>query len=95
MVDYDRTAVTYRYECWRALPSGVIEAAGTIFLLLIAVRGYQAGPFAKAMVAGGGSVGLILAPLVVSERGQTGDWNPDCTYPTSGTEMCYRCESTV
>jgi len=73
MVDYDRTAVTYRYECWRALPSGVIEAAGTIFLLLIAVRGYQAGPFAKAMVAGGGSIGLILAPLVVS-RVEASGW---------------------
>ena len=66
MVNRDRTAVTYRYECWRALSAGVIEAAGTIFLLLIAVRVYQAGPFAKAMVAGGGSLGLILAPWVVS-----------------------------
>jgi hypothetical protein len=38
MVDHSRTAITYRYECWRALSAGVIEAAGTIFLLLIAVR---------------------------------------------------------
>jgi MFS family permease len=66
MVEHDRTAITYRYECWRALPAGIIEAAGTIFLLLIAVRCYQAGPFAKALIAGGGSVGLILAPWVVS-----------------------------
>ena len=66
MVDRDRTAITYRYECWRALSAGIIEAAGTIFLLLIAVRCYHAGPFAKAMIAGGGSVGLILAPWVVS-----------------------------
>jgi hypothetical protein len=65
MVDRDRTAVTYRCECWRALSAGVIEAAGTIFLLLIAVRYYKAGPLAKAMVAGGGSLGLILAPWVV------------------------------
>jgi MFS family permease len=65
MVNRDRTVLTYRYECWRAPAAGVIEAAGTIFLLLIAVRWYQAGPFAKAMVAGGGSLGLILAPWVV------------------------------
>jgi hypothetical protein len=65
MVDRDRTAVTYRCECWRALSAGVIEAAGTIFLLLIAVRYYKTGPLAKAMVAGGGSLGLILAPWVV------------------------------
>ena len=73
MVDRDRTAATYRYECWRALSAGIIEAAGTIFLLLIAVRCYQAGPFAKAMIAGGGSVGLILAPWVVS-RVEASGW---------------------
>lgn len=73
MVDCDRTAITYRYECWRALPAGVIEAAGTTFLLLIAVRCYQAGPLAKAMVAGGGSVGLVLAPWLVS-RVEAAGW---------------------
>jgi hypothetical protein len=73
MVDRSRTAITYRYECWRALSAGVIEAAGTIFLLLIAVRYYHAGPLAKALVAGGGSVGLILAPWVVL-RVETSRW---------------------
>ena len=73
MVDRSRTAITYRYECWRALPAGVIEAAGTVFLLLIAVRHYHAGPMAKAMIAGGGSVGLILAPWVVS-RVEAAGW---------------------
>jgi hypothetical protein len=73
MANRDRTTVTYRYECWRALPAGVIEAAGTIFLLLIAVRCYQAGPFAKAMIAGGGSLGLLLAPWVVS-RVEASGW---------------------
>src|ERR1039457_2945501 len=73
MVNWDRTAVTYRCECWRAPAAGIIEAAGTIFLLLIAVRWCQAGPFAKAMVAGGGSVGLILAPWVVS-RVEASGW---------------------
>ena len=73
MVDRSRTAITYRYECWRALSAGVIEAAGTIFLLLIAVRCYHAGPFAKALIAGGGSLGLILAPWVVS-RVEASGW---------------------
>ena len=73
MLDRSRTAITYRYECWRAVPAGVIEAAGTVFLLLVAVRHYQAGPFAKAMIAGGGSVGLIVAPWVVS-RVEAGGW---------------------
>ncbi|HWQ92670.1 MAG TPA: hypothetical protein VN673_13430, partial [Clostridia bacterium] len=53
-------------ERWRALSSGVLETAATVFLLLIAVRRFHAGPFAKAMIAGGGSLGLILAPWLVS-----------------------------
>src|SRR6266436_921659 len=65
MAACDVTQITYRYEKWRALAAGVLEAAATIFLLLIAVRWYEAGPLAKALVAGGGSVGLLLAPWLV------------------------------
>ena len=53
----DVTQITYRYEKWRALAAGILEAAATIFLLLIAVRWYDAGKYSKALVAGGGSVG--------------------------------------
>ncbi len=63
----DRTAITYRYERWRALSTGIIETAPTLFLLLIAVRYYDAGPMAKALTAGGGSLGLLLAPWLVSQ----------------------------
>ena len=66
MPDETRTAQTYRYERWRAVSAGILESAGTTFLLLIAVRWFQAGAFAKAMVAAGGSLGLMLAPLVVT-----------------------------
>jgi hypothetical protein len=62
----DRTDITYRYDRLRAVAAGVMEAAGTIFLLLIAVRYFHAGPFAKAAIAGGGSVGLMLTPWLVS-----------------------------
>ena len=54
-----RTAITCRYKCWRAVSTGELEAAGTVFLLLIAVRHCHAGP--KAMVAGGGSLAGGLA----------------------------------
>lgn len=60
------TERTYRYERWRAVTSGILETAGTTFLLLIAVRWFHAGATAKALVAGGGSLGLILSPMVVS-----------------------------
>jgi len=61
----DATRITYHYEKWRALAAGILEAAASIFLLLIAVRWYDAGPYAKALVAGGGSVGLLLGPWLV------------------------------
>ncbi len=66
MTGRTRTEVTYNYERWRAFPAGVIDAGATVFLLLIAVRYYHAGPLAKAVVASGGSLGLILAPWLVS-----------------------------
>lgn len=60
------TAITYRYERWRAISSGVLESASTTFLLLIAVRWFNGGASAKALIASGGSLGLVLAPWVVS-----------------------------
>ncbi len=66
MADETRTALTYRYERWRALSSGIIETAAGTFLLLIAVRWYHAGSLAKSLVAGGGSIGLMLGPWLVS-----------------------------
>jgi MFS family permease len=66
MVSEPRRRVTYFYERWRALSSGILETAATTFLLLIAVRWFEAGATAKALIAGGGSLGLILSPGVVS-----------------------------
>jgi MFS family permease len=67
-----RTELTYRYEKWRALTSGVLETAGSTFLLLIAVRWFEAGSLAKALVAGGGSLGLLISPLMVSWVARSG-----------------------
>jgi MFS family permease len=72
MPDASRTALTYRYERWRALAAGILETAGATFLLLIAVRYYQAGSSAKALVATGGSLGLMLAPWFVSRVAASG-----------------------
>lgn len=60
------TAVTYRYEKWRALSGGILETAGATFLLLIAVRAFNAGPTDKALIAGGSALGLLSTPWVVS-----------------------------
>lgn len=72
-MDASRTAQTYRCERWRAISSGMLETAGSTFLLLIAVRWFQAGAFAKALVASGGSVGLMLGPWLVA-RVETAGW---------------------
>lgn len=62
----ERTALTYRLERWRAVTHGVLETAGSTFLLLIAVRWFEAGAMAKALIASGTSVGLLVSPLVVT-----------------------------
>jgi MFS family permease len=73
MPDPQRTALTFRYERWRAISSGILETAGGTFLLLIAVRHFEAGALAKALVAGGGSFGLMLGPWLVA-RVETAGW---------------------
>jgi len=65
MVQRRHTRLTYRLELWRAAMQGVLETAATTFLLLIAVRWFQAGALAKGWVAAGSSIGLLASPLVV------------------------------
>ncbi len=60
------TVVTYRYERWRAVSTGILETAQQTFLLLVAVRVFAAGPTAKALVASGNSLGLILSLVAVA-----------------------------
>ncbi|HXJ60873.1 MAG TPA: hypothetical protein VNU68_29865 [Verrucomicrobiae bacterium] len=61
-----RTTTTFRYELCRAATAGVLETAGSTWLITIAVKYFQAGALAKAAVAGSGSLGLLLSPLLVS-----------------------------
>ncbi|MFN7141327.1 MAG: hypothetical protein ACK4UN_18525 [Limisphaerales bacterium] len=61
-----RTETTYRSEQWRAVSTGILETAGTTFLLLIAERWYRTGEDAKSLIAIGGSLGLLLSPWVVT-----------------------------
>ena len=61
----ERMRLTYRHERWRCVCAGILETAGNTFLLLLAVRYFHAGAIVKALVAGGGSVGLLLSPVAV------------------------------
>jgi MFS family permease len=64
------TAITFRYEALRAVSSGIVETASSTFLLIIAVRWFQAGAFAKGCVAAGSGLGYLLGPAVVSIVGR-------------------------
>jgi MFS family permease len=68
----DRLQRTFRFDLQRAVANGILESAGSTFLLLIAVRWFHAGATAKALVAAGGSMGLMLTPLVVSQVARLG-----------------------
>jgi MFS family permease len=67
-----RTRRTYIYELWRAGTAGILETAGSTFLLAVAVKHFAAGSLAKAVVATSGSIGLLISPLVVSWVTRTG-----------------------
>jgi MFS family permease len=61
-----RTLLTFRYEALRAIAAGIIETASTTFLVLIAVRWFEAGPLAKGLVAAGSGLGYVMSPVIVS-----------------------------
>ncbi len=56
---------TFRLEQVRAVFGGVLETAGSTFLLLIAVRFYSLGSFEKSLLSIGAGTGLLLSPLAV------------------------------
>lgn len=60
-----RTDLTYRQERRRAIAHGVLETSGQTFMLLLAVRVFEAGPDAKAVIATGTNLGLLLTPVGV------------------------------
>ena len=61
-----RTPLTFRYEAFRAVASGILETASTTFLVLIAVRWFEAGALAKGLVASGAGLGYVISPVMVS-----------------------------
>ncbi len=59
----DRARITFRYDLVRGSCQGLLEAGMHTFVLLIAVRVFDASPTLKAMLAGAGPYGLLLTPL--------------------------------
>ncbi|MGF1677591.1 MAG: MFS transporter [Candidatus Methylacidiphilales bacterium] len=54
-----------RWEVRRAPGAGIIESFGATFFLLIAIELHRAGTTMQAWVAAGGSLGMLLSPVVL------------------------------
>jgi MFS family permease len=57
--------LTFRYELQRAFATGIVETAAGTFLLLIAIRCFEAGATMKGLVAMGGAGGNLFSPVAV------------------------------
>ena len=54
------------FDSWRGLVQGVLEIGFSVFVLLIAIRWWDATPVHKGFLSGGMSVGLLLTPFLSS-----------------------------
>ena len=62
----EKATLTFKLENKRAVASGILETASTTFILLIAVRVFNANPTVKWLVSSGDSIGFLLSPFVVA-----------------------------
>ncbi|MGF1657593.1 MAG: MFS transporter [Verrucomicrobiales bacterium] len=62
----ERERETFRLELFRAPATGILETAFATFMLLVAVRYFESGPTAKALLNVGNAIGLLLSPFAVS-----------------------------
>lgn len=58
--------ITFRLDCRRAVSNGILETAGSTFLLLVAVRYFHAGSTAKGLIAAASSLGFVASPAWVN-----------------------------
>lgn len=63
---------SFRIEMLRALPTGTIEAFGSTFLLLIALRHFNLSTGWKASIGAAQQVGLLLAPMALTRATRRG-----------------------
>ena len=53
---------TKKYDLWRNLFNGIVEAGFASTALLVAIRYFEASDNAKSLIAGGSCLGFLLAP---------------------------------
>ena len=57
-------------DCLRALPGGCVETLGLTFVVLIAVRVFDADPWQKATLVAASSFGLLLSLFLLLQIGR-------------------------
>jgi hypothetical protein len=62
----------FNLELLRALPAGTIEAFGSTFLLLIALRHFQLSTNWKASIGAAQQIGLLVAPVILTRATRRG-----------------------
>ncbi len=72
MTEAETTSRTFRNELLRSVPAGILETLGSTFGMLVAVRVFEAGKFAKSAFLSATSGGLIaslfIVPLLLRSR---------------------------
>lgn len=63
---------SFRLEVARGLPAGTIEAFGSTFLLLIALRHFHLSTGWKASIGAAQQIGLLLAPMALTRATKRG-----------------------
>ena len=61
----------FKVDTPRGFFAGILEAGFTIFVLLIAIRFFNAPNYCKAILAAGSSAGLILSPFLMGLWGKS------------------------
>ncbi len=61
----ERAAATYRNDVLKAPFYGILEAGWSTFVLLIAIRNFNAPDNYKAFIAGASPIGFLLTPLTI------------------------------
>ncbi len=61
----DNCLATFRIERKKAFLLALWDAAETSFFMYIAISIFDAAPWQKSLIAGGGNLGMLLTPLIV------------------------------
>ena len=57
---------TQKFDLWRNTCNGIVEASFASTCLLVAIRYFDASDTAKSLLASGGAIGFLFAPIFLN-----------------------------